>query len=306
MTARNTGVQKKHRRPALFIFLCTAPAFALTIWFILVPTFQALVMSLSDSASMGTRFNFIGLENFEYMFRDRRFIQALNNTFRLMLVVPIITLSISLILASTLSRTRLREKSFYRTVFFFPSIISMTVVGIVFSFVFHPTMGIINTLLHALGLSGFAYAWLGDSNTALWAIAATLVWQAAGYYMVMHIAAMDSISPELYEAATLDGASAVRQFLSITLPLIKDIIGITYVLSLSGTINLSYVLSSVMTGGGPNGATTVLLQYMYKQGMGNANFGYAMAITVFTLGISILLSFASRWLSSRQGKEVQQ
>lgn len=298
------SIQRKRRRtrlPVFFIAVCTIPALALTVYFTLVPTIRALLMSFTDSTSVNlSSANFVGIENYTYMFRDRRFLQAMNNTFRLMLVVPIVTLAISLLLAFTLSQTKLRERSLYRTVFFFPSIISMTVVGIIWSFVFHPSMGILNTLLDAVGLSSLARPWLGDARTALWCVGVALVWQAAGYYMVMHIAAMDSISPEIYEAATIDGASTVRKFFSITVPLILDIVGITYVLSLSGTINLSYVLSSVMTGGGPNGASTVLLQYMYNQGMGNANFGYSMAIAVFTLSISIVLSIISRALSSRQ------
>ena len=117
--------------------------------------------------------------------------------------------------------------------------------------------------------------------------------------MVMHMASMDGISNEIYEAATIDGASSFRKFISITIPLMRDIIGITFVLAMSGTMNLSFVLSRVMTAGGPNGASTVLLQYMYQQGFVNGNFGYAMAITVFSLTISVILSLISRCLSSR-------
>lgn len=295
----------RHQRlPVGFILASVVPALLLMIYFTLIPTVRALIMSLTDSTSYSITGNeFIGLENYAYMFRDRRFMQALRNTGQLMLFVPVITIAISLILAALLSRSKLPERGFYRTVFFFPSIISMTVVGIIWSFVFHPTMGILTTLMEAVGMGGLTRSWLGDSSTALACIGVTLVWQAAGYYMVMLIAGMDSISAEIYEAATIDGASGVRQFFTITIPLIRDIIGITYVLSLSGTINLSYVLSSVMTGGGPNGASTVLLQYMYNQGMGNANFGYAMAIAVFTLAISIVLSAISRGLTNRQEKE---
>lgn len=291
---------KAARLPVLFIAICTIPALLLTLYFTIWPALRALYMSFTNGTALGTSFQFVGLENYAYMLRDKRFLQALENTGRLMLVVPAVTLAVSLLLAALLTQTKLRERGLYRTVFFFPSIVSMTVVGIVWSFVFHPTMGIFNTLLDALGLGGLAKPWLGDRSTALWCIAAALVWQAAGYYMVMHIAAMDGISPEIYEAATIDGASAPRRFFSITVPLIWDIVGITYVLSLSGTINLSYVLASVMTDGGPNGASTVLLQYMYQQGLANANFGYAMAITVFTLVISIVLSAASRWLTGRR------
>ena len=161
-------------------------------------------------------------------------------------------------------------------------------------------MGILNSFLNGVGLSAWAKSWLGDGSTALWCIAVTLIWQATGYYMVMHIAAMDGISSEIYEAATIDGAGPVRKMFSITLPLIKDIIGITFVLALSGTINLSFTLSKVMTGGGPNGASSVLLQYMYTQAFINGTFGYAMAITVFTLIISIALSMVSRKLTNSE------
>ncbi|MDR1060697.1 MAG: sugar ABC transporter permease, partial [Clostridiales bacterium] len=203
-------------------------------------------------------------------------------------------------LAFAVSQTKLREKGFYRTVFFFPSVVSMTVIGIIWSFVFHPNMGILNTLLNGLGLGALARPWVGDSSTALWTVAAALVWQAAGYYMVMHIAAMDGISPEIYEAATVDGAGPVRKLFLITLPLIWDILGITFVLALSGTLNNSFVLSRMLTDGGPNGASTVLLQYIYRQGVRSGNYGYAMSMTVFTLTLAVLLSLLSRRMTERR------
>lgn len=285
--------------PIGFILVCVLPTLLLTIIFIIIPTLQAFRLSFTNSTSMGGQFDNVGLENYKYMFQDRNFLQALNNTMRLMAVIPAISLLAALFLAAVITQGKLKEKAFYRTIFFFPSIISMTVVSIVWSFVFHPTMGILNSLLDAMGAHHLALAWTGDSRTALWTIGVALVWQSAGYYMVMHIAAMDGISPDIYEAATIDGASGIRQFFGITIPLIKDIIGITFVLALAGTINQSFVLAKVMTGGGPNGASTVLLQYMYNQGMKSGNFGYAMAITVFTLSISIVLSMLSRRLSGR-------
>lgn len=305
MGSPSVRAKRLGKLPIPFLVISVAPALALTAYFILYPTLRALMMSLTDSTSVKmSGVNLIWFENYAYLFRDKRFVQALSNTLRLMLVVPPVTIAAALILAALLTQAKLRESGLYRTLFFFPSIVSMTVVGIVWSFVFHPSMGILNTLLRGLGAGGLARPWLGDSGSALWCVGAALVWQAAGYYMVMHIAAIDSISRDIYEAATIDGASGVRQFFSITIPNILDIIGITYVLSLSGTINLSYVLSTVMTGGGPNGASTVLLQYMYNQGMGNANFGYAMSITVFTLAISIALSVLSRRLTGQREKGV--
>lgn len=289
--------KKAQPLPVLFICISVLPAVILTLMFTIWPTVQALYLSFTNATSLGLNNKFLWLDNYIYMFHDKSFIQALKNTAKLMAVVPVITIFCSLVLAFVLNQCKLKERVLYRTIFYFPNIVSLTVVGIIWSFVFHPNVGIINKILGAVGLESLQRSWLGDSKTALWCIAFTLLWQAAGYYMVMHIAAMDGISPEIYESATLDGASAWRKLVSITMPLMKDIIGITFVLALSGTINLSFVLSQVMTGGGPNGASSVLLQYMYTQGFVNGNFGYAMAITVFTLAISVALSMLSRKLT---------
>jgi len=294
---RQNRQKKAQPLPVLFICISVLPAVILTLMFTIWPTVQALYLSFTNATSLGLNNKFVGLDNYIYMFHDKSFIQALKNTAKLMAVVPVITIFCSLVLAFVLNQCKLKEMVLYRTLFYFPNIVSLTVVGIIWSFVFHPNVGIVNKILGAVGLESLQRSWLGDSKTALWCIAFTLLWQAAGYYMVMHIAAMDGISPEIYESATLDGASAWRKLISITMPLMKDIIGITFVLALSGTINLSFVLSQVMTGGGPNGASSVLLQYMYTQGFVNGNFGYAMAITVFTLAISVALSMLSRKLT---------
>lgn len=297
MKNRQNRPKKAQPLPVLFICISVLPAVILTLMFTIWPTVQALYLSFTNATSLGLNNKFVALDNYIYMFHDKSFIQALKNTAKLMAVVPVITIFCSLVLAFVLNQCKLKEMVLYRTLFYFPNIVSLTVVGIIWSFVFHPNVGIVNKILGAVGLESLQRSWLGDSKTALWCIAFTLLWQAAGYYMVMHIAAMDGISPEIYESATLDGASAWRKLISITMPLMKDIIGITFVLALSGTINLSFVLSQVMTGGGPNGASSVLLQYMYTQGFVNGNFGYAMAITVFTLAISVALSMLSRKLT---------
>ena len=267
------------KKPRLFIALCTLPALILTIVFMIVPMVNAIYLSFTSSTALSVGFNskFVFLDNYRYMFQDKDFLQALFNTLKLMLVIPAVTIFLSLVFAFILTQGQLKEKSFYRTVFFFPSIVSMTVVGIVWSFVFNPTRGILNHMLDLFHLSTWKHAWLGEGKTALWCIGAALVWQAIGYYMVMHVASIDGISQEVYEAASIDGATGVQKFFRITIP-----------------------LSNVMTGGGPNGASSVLLQYMYTQGMRNANFGYAMAIAMFTLGLAIVLAMISKKISSEK------
>ena len=126
------------KKPKLFIALCTLPALILTIVFMIVPMLNAIYLSFTSSTALSVGFNskFVFLDNYIYMFKDKDFVQALFNTFKLMLVIPALTIFLSLVFAFILTQGELREKSFYRTVFFFPSVVSMTVVGIVWSFVF--------------------------------------------------------------------------------------------------------------------------------------------------------------------------
>lgn len=287
-------LKKKEKLPRAFIAVSILPTCILTLIFIIIPTLQVFFLSLTNSTGLSDQYKVVGLENYIYMFRDDQFVQSFWNSVKLMAVVPVITITMALILAFILTQSKLKEKAFYRIVFFFPSIIALTVIGIIFSFMFHPTMGTVNQIL------GKTVSWLGNEKTALWCIAATLVWQSTGYYMVMHVAAIDGISPEIYESATIDGATQFKKMIYIVLPLLRNIIGVTYILSLSGTMVLSYILSDVMTGGGPSGSSTVLLQYMYTQAFSNSNFGYAMAIAVFIMIVSVILSVMSRKITQEE------
>jgi len=294
--------------PLGFLTLCVAPTLLLTTIFMIWPALNALLMSFTNITSISVSGNarFVFLDNYIYMFtRDRNFLQSLVNTLKLIAVVPAITVFLALLIAFTLTQIKLRERGVYRVLFFLPSVVSLTVVGVVWACLFDPRAGgVINRFI---ALFGFApVTWLGDERYALWCIALVLVWQAAGYFMVMHIAAIDSISRDIYEAAEIDGANQADKFIRITIPLLKDCIGITYVFSLSGTINVSYTLSNVMTNGGPGNSTLVLLQHMYKTAFGSsANFGYAMTITVFSLCLAFAISSLSRRISY-QNENIQE
>ena len=293
--------RKANRTPKLFITVCVLPAFLLTALFLLWPTVQVLWVSLTDASLLRLDdANFVGLDNFRRMFGDRHFVQAVDNTVRLVLVVPIVTVALALLFAFLITQTKLKERSLYRTTLFFPSIVSMVVIGIIWSFVFHPTMGILNTLLDNLGMTQLARTpWTGFAPTALWTVAAALIWQAAGYHMVIHIAAIDSISTDIFEASRIDGAGPLRQIFNITLPMIKNVVGITLIFAISGTLTHSFALTQIMTGGGPNGASRVLLLYIFEQGFRAGRFGYAMAISAFTMAMAVLISAILRWVTNR-------
>ncbi|KAA0965580.1 sugar ABC transporter permease [Sporosarcina sp. ANT_H38] len=290
----------KSKERTAFILFCILPTLLIFSVFIVYPVTQVFIKSMFSSSGFGGNQEFIGLDNFVELFKDDVFLKSLKNTGFLMLVVPVITLFLSLVFASILSFGELREKHLYRTIFFFPSILSFVVIGILWAFIYHPNMGIINEVLNWMGLDQFALTWLGSKDTVLWAIALVMVWQAVGYYMVMYLAGMDSIPRELYEAASLDGANAVQQFFKITVPMLWEIIRITIIFSINGVLNISFVLVIVMTSGGPNNSSQVALTYMYKQAFVNANFGYAMAIAVIVFCVSLLLSFISNKLTERE------
>ena len=184
--------------------------------------------------ALGFNSKFVFLDNYKYMFQDKDFLQALFNTLKLMLVIPAVTIFLSLVFAFILTQGQLKEKSFYRTVFFFPSIVSMAVVGIVWSFVFNPTRGILNHMLDLFHLSTWKHAWLGEGKNGSLVYRCSLVWQAIGYYMVMHVASIDGISQEVYEAASIDGATRWQTIRNIVMPLVRSSTNTIITLSLIG------------------------------------------------------------------------
>jgi len=294
----DNAMTMKTRRMA-FIAICLLPGLALFLLFKVYPTIQIFQKSLYMWTGVGDEPKFVGLQNFADMFRDDVFLLALRNTGFLMLIVPVLTLLIALVNASLLTQSKLKERGLYRTVFFFPSILSFVVIAILWSFIYHPTMGFVNAGLELLGLGDWAMSWLGDQRTVLWALAVTLIWQAAGYYMVMYMAGIDGISPELYEAASLDGAGRVKQFFHITIPMLWEIIRVTIIFSINGVLTISFVIVSVMTAGGPDRHSEVVMTYLYSQAFTNSNFGYAMAIGVFIFIVSLLLALISNKLTER-------
>ena len=284
--------------PVGFICACILPALVSVSVFTLYPTVQSLFMSFFDTTNLALGFgNFVGIENYIYMFtKDKNFLTALSNTLRLMAIVPAVTVFFSLLFAFALTQSRLKEKGTYRVIFFFPSILSLVVVAAVWSALLGPTSrDPVNRVLVFFGAD--AVMWLGDVRFALWAIAIVLIWQAVGYYMVLLLSSVDSINKEIFEAAEIDGAGGAAKLFKITMPLIRDQIGICYVLSISGTMALSFTLSFVMTSGGPGTASLVLLGHIFNTGFRASAFGYAMAIVVFSLLLALTLSFISRKIS---------
>lgn len=268
------------------------------------PTLNVFGNSFFHWSGLSPVKRFAGLENFADLLNDKVFWLAFRNTIFLMAAVTTITMSVSLFLAFFLTKTKLKEKNAYRTLFFFPNVLSFVVIGTLFKNIFAPHTGILNNFLKALGLSSWCRAWLGDSETVLWAISAAMIWQAFGYYMVIYIAGMDSIPKDVYEAAEIEGASKFRQFFAITVPLTWEIIRVTLVFFIASTLSTSFLVVSVMTNTSQNYSSEVLLSYMYRQAFTNANFGYSMAVAVFIFFFSLALALTVNFLTRKKGASV--
>ena len=284
----------------IFAAVTIIPGFLLVALFLIYPMLQMIYQSLFNVSSLLGSPSFAGLDNYKSLLGDENFIIAFKNTIFLTLLIPVAVPFISLVLSVLVTQTKLREKALYRVLFFFPSVLPMVSVGILWQFIYHPTIGVINSALNSLGLGNIAFAWLGDERFAMWAVVITIIWQAAGYLMVMDIAGIDRIPIELYESATLDGAGALRKFAAVTVPFLWEVVRMTIVFAIGIATNVGFILTAVMTAGGPGLSTTVLLQYMFTQAFQNSNFGYAMSIAVVVLLISFVISLISNKLTNRE------
>nr|WP_240455774.1 sugar ABC transporter permease [Virgibacillus sp. Bac332] len=218
------------------------------------------------------------------------FIRSFQNSILLIVVVAILTFIFAVFFAAILTKEKVRGGNFFRVIFYIPNILSIVVIAGIFSAIYDPSNGLLNSVLGMFQLDTFQQMWLGDQKIVIYSLAGALVWQAIGYYMVMYMSSMASIPASFYEAASLEGASKLKQFTSITLPLIWNNIRTTLTFYIISTINLSFLLVKALTGGGPDGSTEVFLSYMYDQAYGNSTFGYGMAIGVVVFIFSFTLA----------------
>lgn len=295
------GLAKRKKQEKVFLACCVTPALVGFCVFILYPAFQVFRMSLYKWSGGTGKKTFIGLKNFKTLFASDAFWLAFRNTVFLMVFVTIVTMALSLFFAAVISRGKLKEANFYRIVLFFPNVLSIVVIGIIFKNLFNPLTGIVNSALSAMGQTNLPN-WLGDSKYVLWVIATAMIWQAVGYYMVMYIAGMDGISAELYEVSDLEGATKLQEFFKITLPLIWPTVRTTLVFFILSTMNMSFQFVTVMTNGEPQGHSEVLLSYVNLQAFSNANFGYAMSVSVVVFVFSFILSLIAQALTARHDK----
>ena len=290
---------RRSKERSRFIFLCVAPATILFFIFMVLPTLNVFRMSLFERGAYSPTETFVGLNNFKVLFQDAKFISAMQNTILLIAVVTIVTFFFALLFAGILTREKLKGQNFFRVIFYIPNILSVVVIAGIFSAVYKPENGMLNSVLSFFAGREVMILWK-DQKMVIVSIIIAMVWQAIGYYMVMYMASMAAVPADLYESASLDGAGRIAQFFQITLPLIWTNIRTTLTFFIISTINMAFLFVKAMVA---KGMADVGLSFMYNQKDAGL-YGYAMAAGVVIFLFSFLLSAAVNKATQRDVLEM--
>jgi len=272
--------------------------------FVVLPYTSAILIAFTRWRGVSANITFNGLNNFARLAQDDLFLNALKNNAKVLLTLPTITIALALLFAALFTRG-LRGQRFFRTTFFFPQVLSMAVVGVLFNFVYHPTLGILSNTFKLLGFKELSsFPWLGDAATVLPAIIFVAVWQATGFYMVLFMASMGSIPTEFYEAAKIDGAGEWDIFWKITLPLLRESLRTAAVFLMILAMDM-FVYVSFLTNetGGPGRAAQVMSSYLYQTAFRQGNFGYGTTLAVVLMMVVLVLSIIGLRAGSQETVE---
>ena len=288
-----------------------APAIILYLVFVIYPYGRSMYNSFTSWKGVSANQPFVGLRNYERMINDEFFWNALWHNVQYLIFVPLILITVSLFLAFMINQ-RVRFAKFFRVTFFFPQVISLISIGVLWSYIYHPTIGVVTSIAQFLRLEWFFQlfgfegipVWIGDPRTVRGAIASVVIWQAAGFYMVLFLAAMEAIPMSLYEAAIIDGANRWQQFWNVTLPLLWDTMQTALVYAGLGAFNM-FAITRVMvvSGSSTNRPADVLATYLYEQAFEASRFGYATAIGVALFLLMLALSVFTMRVTRRETVE---
>jgi len=297
------GLTRKHHRlaAALGPYVALAPVLGLLSVFLYLPLIFDVIYSTHEWSSLSPTWRYVGLGNFQGLLADPLFWQSLRGNILYAAVSLVFQVAFALMLAAILESglLRIRWSGFFRIAFFLPSIMPITVIGLLWQILYQPDVGLIDQALKAVGLGAYAHAWLGEEATVLPAIIAVSQWQWTGYLTVLFIVAIRGIPRELYEAAEIDGARAWRKFWHITVPGVSETTVLMTLITIFGAIKV-FDIVWVMTAGGPNNASDVLGSYMYRSAFRDDRVGYASAIAVVMFVLcSIVGGLQLRWSQRR-------
>lgn len=280
-------MNRRGSKKTAFIYL--APAMIVILVFLYLPIILNFMNSLYEWGAVSKDVTWIGIENYKELLQDETIRIAIKNNLIFMIMSIVCQIGVSLVIAAVLENKFMRRwQSIFRTIYFIPSLLMITVTGITFKMLYSPTIGLINPLLELFGIDTSNIDILGNPESAIFGVAGASQWQFIGYTVVLFIVAMQNISDDIYEAAEIDGASGIQRFFRITVPLLKDTILINMIIVVTGAFRV-YDEVYVMTNGGPGRSTQTLATYLYQVGFENDRMGYASAIAFFVFIITFIL-----------------
>jgi N-acetylglucosamine transport system permease protein len=280
---------RRARERAVFIATFLAPALLIYGAFVVWPLVQALAFSAYRWRGVSNRRTFVGVGNFQRLQADPAFWTAVKNNLWLLAGAGVIVVALAIAVAHAL-RMPGRAAKALRAIVLFPQMVSMVVVAVLWQFILNP-QGLLNSGLRAVGLGGLAHTWLGESAWALPSVGVAFVWAALGFYVMLFAAGLQAIPEEVNEAAALDGSVGWHRFRTVTWPLLWSVKRVATVYLVINVMNL-FALVFLMTRGGPNRASEVMLSYLYEQAFVNSQFGYATAVAVGNFLVIMALTLA--------------
>ncbi len=297
------------KKKALFLrsttpYLFLLPAVVVMSIFVYLPIIQNFYFSLFRWSAMSPKWKFIGLDNYVRIFSDPFIGISIRNNLLYAAISVLFQVFLALVLAYLLESKLIRPamSTHFRNILFLPSVLAVTIVGLMWQLIYRPDTGLINQFLRSVGLGNFTHTWLGEEGTAIFAVIGVSQWQWVGYCMILFIVAIQAIPDELFESARIDGASAWKQFIHIAVPMVRETILVITTITVIGGFKV-FDIVYVMTGGAPNHASDVLGNYLYRVGFRNDEMGYASAIATLLFVITFILTIIQLRIG-KTGKEV--
>ncbi|WP_328824057.1 sugar ABC transporter permease [Planococcus glaciei] len=272
--------------PILFIL----PSLLFLGIFIYMPLIQNFYNSFFDFSVFSPTKEFVGFSAFEQLFGDKIVMTALVNNIKYAIISVVFQVAFALVLATILEDKLFRRIApMLRVVYFIPVMISISVIALLFNFIYNPQMGLLNSFLELIGLGNLAVPWLGNATTSIYAVIAMSQWQSIGFITMLFIVAIQKIPKELYEAADIDGAGKIRQFFSITVPQVKETLFVNMLITITGSM-LVFNEPYILTNGGPGTSSMTMSVYMYQQGFFKDNMGYASAVATLIFVVTAIFA----------------
>ncbi|BBB48672.1 carbohydrate ABC transporter permease [Pelolinea submarina] len=297
LNLKKNSISRRRIQDRFVIALFLLPALVLFSLFVIYPIFRSLYFSTFNWKGFGPAVDYIGIDNYRKILTDEVFLKAIKNVLLIIVLSLGIQLPLALILAVLVGRD-LPGRSLFRTVFFLPYVLSEVNTAIMWMLLYNPDpeRGILNAIMVMFGLEPIA--WLADMKIVIFAIFVTLTWKYFGFHMLLYLTGLQNIPKEIEEAARIDGANSIQNFLFITLPLLGSTIKTSVYMSVLGSIQ-QFILVWVMTKGGPVNASETMATYMYRFGFVRFQLGYGSAVAIIMFILCMIFSLIYQALTRK-------